>query len=178
MMLVERNTALRNLVDGFVASCPERWSDLNPISKLWQDKLDMGHRHTYPAHITASAIAMMDHKVLMIRHATLARWLFPGGHMEAGETPAESAERELIEETGVRGRIIYPNPIDIDFHKIPANPRKAEPEHFHIDLRYLLAPQVALLSFDRSEVDAAEWIELSELKGSRLYRVLSEQSSS
>lgn len=177
-MFVERNNALRNLFDDFLASYPERCSELNPVSKLWQDRLDMGHRHTYPAHFTASAIALADHKVLMIKHAALGRWLFPGGHMEAGETPAESAIRELIEETGIGGILICSSPIDIDFHPIPANPRKQEPEHFHIDLRYLLTPQCAVINVDRHEVDAAQWVDLSELRETRLYKLLSEQFSS
>ena len=32
-------------------------------------------------------------------------WLFPKGHIEAGETPEETAVRELQEEAGVRGTI-------------------------------------------------------------------------
>jgi 8-oxo-dGTP diphosphatase len=33
-------------------------------------------------------------------------WAFPGGKLEAGETLAACAERELMEETGIRARVI------------------------------------------------------------------------
>lgn len=33
------------------------------------------------------------------------KWCLPGGFMELGETPSETALRELFEETGLRGRI-------------------------------------------------------------------------
>lgn len=35
-----------------------------------------------------------------------AHWILPKGHLEPGETPEETALRELAEETGVKGRII------------------------------------------------------------------------
>lgn len=176
-MTIERNAVLRSIVDSFSVSHPERKSDLMDISEMWQDRLDMGDRGTFPAHFTASAAVVMGQKVLMVKHGTLGRWLLPGGHIEAGEQPWEAATRELVEEAGLRGTLIFQNPIDIDCHAIPANPRKSEPEHFHIDLRYLLAPQGEAISIDSSEVDAAAWVALSELKGSRLYKVLSGHNS-
>jgi mutator protein MutT len=35
-------------------------------------------------------------------------WLFPKGHVEAGETPGQAALREVQEEAGVRGRLLDP----------------------------------------------------------------------
>ena len=35
-------------------------------------------------------------------------WIFPKGHIEAGETAAETAVRETAEEAGVVGRIVAP----------------------------------------------------------------------
>lgn len=39
---------------------------------------------------------------LLIRHKSGGHWAFPKGHAEEGETPVQSARRELAEETGMR----------------------------------------------------------------------------
>lgn len=42
-------------------------------------------------------------RLLLVRHTYLAGWYLPGGAVDAGETLAEAALRELREETGVIG---------------------------------------------------------------------------
>lgn len=43
--------------------------------------------------------------VLLVLHR-VRRWVPPGGKVEPGETPRAAAERELIEETGVKGQLL------------------------------------------------------------------------
>jgi len=42
---------------------------------------------------------------LLVRTKGGSRWTFPKGHVEEGEQPWQAAEREALEEAGVRGRI-------------------------------------------------------------------------
>ena len=46
-----------------------------------------------------------DWNVLLIRHAKGRHISFPKGHVEAGETESQTAEREVREETGLEVRV-------------------------------------------------------------------------
>lgn len=55
--------------------------------------------------LAALAVTVHDDHVLLVRRRKepdRGLWGYPGGHVEAGETVAVAAARELAEETGVR----------------------------------------------------------------------------
>jgi 8-oxo-dGTP pyrophosphatase MutT (NUDIX family) len=109
--------------------------------------VEFARRHPDPfdraipeGHFTGSGLVMSEDgsAVLLLHHLKLRRWLQPGGHGEPGEVHGENvALREVLEETGLIPRLhpTAPRPFDVDIHKIPA--RKLDPEHEHLDLRYL-----------------------------------------
>lgn len=47
-------------------------------------------------------------KIILSRQKKKQTWETQGGHIEAGETPLESARRELFEESGIRDAEIIP----------------------------------------------------------------------
>jgi 8-oxo-dGTP pyrophosphatase MutT (NUDIX family) len=104
-------------------------------------------------------------RVVMILHGKLKRWLQPGGHVEEGDAGSmeASALREVREETGCRARLheTAPRPLDVDVHTIPA--RKDEPEHLHLDVRYLVvAENPEALAHDPAESTGAQWLTWDE----------------
>ncbi|WP_250001047.1 NUDIX hydrolase [Actinoplanes sp. M2I2] len=93
-------------------------------------------------HVTASALIVDDAgRVLLCLHGRLGLWMQLGGHCEAGDAGlAEAARREAIEESGLPGLVLDPEPIDIDIHEVrcgPADGQPAEPS-VHYDVRFLL----------------------------------------
>jgi 8-oxo-dGTP pyrophosphatase MutT (NUDIX family) len=105
---------------------------------------DAHERSCVPGHLTASCM-LVDHageRVLLTLHRKLERWLQLGGHCDGDANLAGAAFREAVEESGIEELEIAPVPIDVDIHPIPA--RKADPEHLHLDTRFLVrAPEGA-----------------------------------
>ncbi|ADO69667.1 NUDIX hydrolase [Stigmatella aurantiaca] len=120
-------------------------------------------RSQTPAHFTGSAVVVnpTGTRVVLVHHGKLKRWLQPGGHAEAvdGGRMDATALREAREETGCQVRLhpSAPQPLDVDVHTIPA--RKDEPEHLHLDVRYLVVVvDPDTLAHDPAESLGAQWM--------------------
>jgi 8-oxo-dGTP pyrophosphatase MutT (NUDIX family) len=111
------------------AQCNSILASSNPFSRV-----------TTQGHITASGLVVKDGEALLIFHPYIKRWFQPGGHIDEGDSPIEAAIREVYEETGYVCELDSDSqdPIDIDIHEIPENPKKGEGAHLHIDLLYRL----------------------------------------
>ncbi len=124
---------LRILVEGHVTSSPreaaarERFlAELGRLSAPCDE-------HAGPTHVTASGIVVGRRGTVLHRHKRLGIWMQPGGHIDAGESPAKAALREATEELGLAVEHPPTGPllIHLDVHQ-------AAHGHTHLDLRYLL----------------------------------------
>lgn len=122
-------------------------------------------------HITASGLVIRNNKALLILHPYINLWFQPGGHIDEGESPIEAAIREVYEETGYVCDLDSDNhdPLDIDVHEIPANPKKGEGVHLHIDLLYRLR---VLRQEKSAEGIECRWVAFEDIESIRIQRAL------
>ena len=99
--------------------------------------------------------------LLLTHHKKLNMWLQLGGHSDGGSDTQAVALREAEEESGLTVALLASEILDIDIHEIPA--RKADPAHFHFDVRFsfLASTRNFVLS---EESMALAWIEIAKLE--------------
>jgi 8-oxo-dGTP diphosphatase len=125
-------------------------------------------------HFTASGIVLSDDgHVLLVEHRKLGWWLYPGGHIESDEDPAQAVLREVTEETGITCQItaesrfshpaatVLPAPFTICVQDIPADMTTGP--HQHIDMVYDLAADRGQVIPQREEVAGCAWIPLAKV---------------
>jgi 8-oxo-dGTP pyrophosphatase MutT (NUDIX family) len=88
-------------------------------------------------------------------------WSLPKGHVEEGETAEAAAVREVMEETGIIGRVVAPLGT-IDFWFVADGRRIHKTVH-----HFLLLATAGELSDEDVEVSQVEWVPIGEL-GDRL----------
>ncbi|HZI04791.1 MAG TPA: NUDIX hydrolase [Archangium sp.] len=161
------STSLHELLARHVPTDHKEREDLAKMRALATELEKPFSRAQERGHFTGSAVVVdpAGERVVMVHHGKLKRWLQPGGHAEAGDEGRmeETALREAREETGCQVRLhaSAPRPLDVDIHTIPA--RKDEPEHVHLDVRYLVvAEDPESLAHDPGESAGAQWLTWDE----------------
>ena len=124
---------------------------------------DCFHRHLWPAHVTGSAwVVSPDRRhVLMMHHRKHDQWFQPGGHADGDADILRVALRETVEETGLESgqvRLLSSDVFDVDIHTIPAI--GDEPQHEHIDIRFLVEIDDGLEVPGNDESHDVIWVDL------------------
>jgi 8-oxo-dGTP pyrophosphatase MutT (NUDIX family) len=115
------------------------------------------------AETSAGGVMINDARTKVVLIGRLDRrgrllWSLPKGHIEDGETPEQTAMREVAEETGILGDIIRPlGTIDYWF---VADRRRIHKTVHH----FLMTERGGELSDDDVEVTEVAWVPLDELE--------------
>ena len=135
----------------------------------------MPHIHElYDFTTSAFILHPNEHKILLLKHKKIGKWLQPGGHIELHENIIDALTHELLEETGlkpeqyhildiehqpkVRGTTL-PLPIHIDEHAWDGKGK-----HRHIDFAYLVKAHTEKLTKNPDGAEDIKWLSLAEIK--------------
>jgi 8-oxo-dGTP diphosphatase len=124
-------------------------------------------------HFTASAVVFDDtDRVLLVHHNKIGLWLYPGGHIDPNEDPAQAAIREVREEAGIDVEIIaeerfrhpavgaIPPPFTII--TMPVTDRKIGAHH-HIDMVYVCCALSNEVTHQPEEVGGCTWVAVADI---------------
>ena len=169
-MAGERWNALDRELAAHVPGDEKEARDVRFVRDFLQAHPDDAHlRSQLAGHLTGSAFVLdaTGTQLLLLHHDRLDRWLQPGGHGEGELDLRAVAGRELAEETGLGPSEVTPFPdqriLDVDVHPIPANAKRAEPSHLHLDLRYGFIARAGSLLRISSESRALQWVLLERI---------------
>jgi 8-oxo-dGTP pyrophosphatase MutT (NUDIX family) len=97
-------------------------------------------------------------QILLVDHRTFG-WSCPGGHVEVGELPVETAIRELAEETGLLLSPAGADPVTLTLDHVPGD--ACGPAHLHwvLGYRFVGDPSTPV----RVERDAVAWHPVDDL---------------
>jgi 8-oxo-dGTP pyrophosphatase MutT (NUDIX family) len=125
---------------------------------------------------TATTFIFKENKLLMVFHKKFQKWLPPGGHVDPGELPFETALREALEETGIEIELIptdriwipdRPNAISIPSPYFMLEqkilPYKGKSEHRHIDCVFIGRPKDPNTEICTNEEHPVAWLSLEEI---------------
>ena len=103
-------------------------------------------------HVTVKALTVNDKgEVLLVRRAShLSRggkYDMPGGFMDRGEDTRQCAIRELLEETGIKGKIEF-------LFRVNDNPKRPKEDRQNVDFIYIVKPTMGELKVDHESTEA------------------------
>jgi 8-oxo-dGTP pyrophosphatase MutT (NUDIX family) len=116
-------------------------------------------------HITASSV-VVDHTgewTLLTLHPRVGAWLQLGGHCEPTDrTLVAAALREAVEESGIAGLAIEPEPLHVGVHPVTCS--LGVPTR-HLDVRFLVRAPEGAEAVRSDESDDLRWWRLDDVPG-------------
>jgi 8-oxo-dGTP pyrophosphatase MutT (NUDIX family) len=103
------------------------------------------------------------HEIALVGKISPRRWGLPKGGRQRGETLEQAAVREVVEETGMQGRLICPLG-EIEYWFRWAGQRHFKTVHF-----YLMEAVGGDISQHDHEYDLVEWFDLDEARKQMSY---------
>jgi 8-oxo-dGTP pyrophosphatase MutT (NUDIX family) len=115
-----------------------------------------------PQHLVSYAVLVDPHsrQLLLVDHRKAGLWLPSGGHVEPGEHPQTTVERESWEELRIEARFLFPEPLFLTVTQTVGQTAG----HTDVSLWYVLTSDCRQpLRYDAEEFARIAWFSLDAL---------------
>lgn len=156
---------LSKALQDYCSRYPDEATVVDQFRSVLSDPARCFERDSFqPGHVTGSAWLVDDlgEHTLLTHHRKLDAWLQLGGHSDGDPDTSAVAKREAGEESGLAVELITRDILDLDVHEIPA--RKADPAHFHFDVRFALISRSGRDYVVSDESHDLAWVPISQLQ--------------
>lgn len=117
-----------------------------------------------PKHLVSYFVVIdtENQAILLVDHIKAELWLPTGGHVENGEDPKFTVEREALEELGISAKFLEESPF---FITVTATVGKTA-GHTDVSLWYLLSASMNdSIQYDPGEFNGYRWFTIDEILG-------------
>lgn len=117
---------------------------------------------TPPKHLV-SYFVVVDPKneaILLVDHINAEKWLPTGGHVEVGENPKTTVERESVEELGMQAEFLFEEPVFVS--QMTTGGKNAG--HRDVSLWYVISGNAdTAIHYEEREFNGIRWFPLDEV---------------
>ncbi|NRB37993.1 MAG: NUDIX hydrolase [Pseudomonadales bacterium] len=111
-------------------------------------------------HLVSYFVVIDGEYLLLVDHINAEKWLPTGGHVEKGEHPRNTVEREVYEELKINAEFLYEKPLLLTSTETVGKTAG----HTDISIWYALkGDRASSLTIDKSEFHEARWFHRSQI---------------
>lgn len=117
---------------------------------------------TPPKHLVSYFVVMdlNNRAILLVDHIKAEKWLPPGGHVEVGENPKTTVDRESVEELGMNAEFLFDHPVFVS----QATTGGKTAGHRDVCLWYVIRGAVGnLITYEEREFNGVRWFTFDEV---------------
>ncbi|MBY0280760.1 MAG: NUDIX hydrolase [Alphaproteobacteria bacterium] len=127
---------------------------------------------TPPKHLVSYFVLLdlENRQILLADHRKAHLWLPSGGHVEPGEHPRVTVEREIEEELKCKAEFIQETPFFLTVTSVSALENQDPSLHVDVSLWYLLQGNIhQTYDFDQTEFHSIKWFDFNKIPYTRTH---------